>query len=156
MQSAFDRSVPSAINKPGWSISSCNASGTPTHTNVRSLLTSPKKINPYPSRPILRPSIPDSVPHETLEAWAESVGLVLGSLAPDKEARHKVLSLFYHYRHLNGTDLKNLPCTDLITHRVRIAPGTKPHSCKSQKRGPPHTGWWLRKLVQDDVEGGVY
>ena len=72
------------------------------------------------------------------------------------EQRLRVLRLLYKYKHLNREDLRDLPCTDLITHRVRIAPGTQPHSCKSQKRWPTHTEWWLRKLVQDGLEGGVY
>ena len=67
-----------------------------------------------------------------------------------------MLRLLHQYKHLNREDLRDLPCTDLITHRVRIAPSTKPHSCKTQKRWPPHTEWWLRKLVQDGLEGGVY
>ena len=40
--------------------------------------------------------------------------------------------------------------------RVRVAPGTKPAFIKSQKRWPPHPEWWLRKLVQDGLECGVY
>ena len=89
-----------------------------------------------------------SAPFATLESWAHSVGLMVGPLVPDEKARHKVLSLFYHYRHRNGTDLRDLPCTDLITHRVRITPGTKSASNKTQKRRPVHTEWWLRKIIQ--------
>ena len=110
---------------------------------------------PFPDRPILRPEIPD-VPSATLEAWAEDVGLVLGPLIPTQSDRHKVLCLLYHYRYLNGTDLKDLPSTDLITHRVRIRPGTKPVSHGTQKRWPVHSEWWLRKIVQDGIAGGVY
>jgi len=62
----------------------------------------------------------------------------------------------YHYRHFNGTDLTDLSCTDLIIHRVRIKPGTKPASCVVQKRWPAHTEWWLRKIVTDGIKGGVY
>lgn len=123
---------------------------------MRSPPTTPRKINPYPSRPILRPSIPACVPSATLESWASSVGLILGPLVPDETARHQVLSLLYHYRHLNGTSLKNLPCTDIITHRVRIKPGTKPASNSTQKRWPTHTEWWLRKIIQEGLDGGIY
>lgn len=70
--------------------------------------------------------------------------------------RLKVLQLLYQYRHLNGEDLTNLTCTDLIPHRVRITPGTKTFSARFQKRWPQHTEWWLRKLVQDGLLGGVY
>lgn len=110
----------------------------------------------YPSRPILRPSIPSSIAPATLEAWANSIGLTLGPLIPTEAARYQVLALLYHYRHLNGTDLTDLPCTDLVTHRVRITPGTKPASNMYQKRWPARTEWWLRKIIQEGLDGGIY
>jgi hypothetical protein len=53
---------------------------------------------------------------------------------PDETARRAVLSLLYSYRNLNNTDLIDLPTTSLISHKVRLAPGTKSYSVKSQKR----------------------
>jgi hypothetical protein len=53
---------------------------------------------------------------------------------PDETARRAVLSLLYSYRDLNDTDLIDLPATPLISHKVRLAPGTKPYLVKSQKR----------------------
>ena len=131
-----------------------NASGTPTPTTMRGPAEGSRK-HPYPSRLVTRPSVPNES-SDVLEEWASSVGLMLGPLVPTPEARRKVLSLFYYYRHLNGTDLKDLPCTDLITHRVRIKPGTKPASNPIQKRWPAHTEWWLRKIIGDGLDGGVY
>ena len=129
----------------------------PSQIDMKAPATTPAAlVHPFPTRQILRPSIQARVPSATLESWAESVGLVLGPLIPNEEAKHKVLSLFYHYRHLNGTDLTDLPCTDLITHRVRITPGTKPASNKVQKRWPAHTEWWLRKIIQEGLDGGIY
>jgi hypothetical protein len=96
------------------------------------------------------------VPQDILTEWAQSVGVTLGDLIPGEGARRKVLLLLYAYRHLDGLDLANLPATDLITHRVRIAPGTKPANNPHQKRWPQHTEWWLRKLVSDGVDGGIY
>lgn len=147
-----------SIQKPGYSVGAFSASGTPStgwkdqqaHNDVS------KRPNPYPVRPICRPSISHSIPSDALENWATSVGLMLGPLIATEAQRYKVLCLLYHYRHLNGTDLTDLPCTDLITHRVRIAPGTKPASNTTQKRWPAHTEWWLRKIVQDGIDGGVY
>lgn len=141
-----------SIDHPGWSINAFSASGTPTH--LQNGARAP--TNPYPSRSIFRPSIDSGIPSEVLEEWATSVGLSVGPLVPTEAARHKVLCLFYHYRHLNGSDLRDLPCTDLITHRVRIKPGTKPASNTVQKRWPAHTEWWLRKIIGDGIEGGVY
>ncbi len=126
--------MPIAISRPGWSVNAFSASGTPGY-----LQTGMGTV--YPNRHVVRPSIDSKVLPHILEEWAHSVGLVLGPLVPTGAARHKVLCLFYHYGHLNGTDLKVLPCTDLITHRVRIKPGTRPSSNTTQKRWPAHTEW---------------
>ena len=140
------------VSFPGWSVGSFSVSGTPTPSFPQAPLG-----KAFPSRRILRRSSLQH-PSEELEEWASRLGLepVLGPLITTSEQRLRVLNLLYQYRHLNREDLRDLPCTDLITHRVRIAPGTKPASAKFQKRWPPHTEWWLRKLVQDGLEGGVY
>ena len=149
--------VNASIQKPGCSVGVFSASGTPSTLLLgRSRAEVSPKANPYPSRPICRPSINHSIPSSILGEWATSVGLTLGPLVTTEAQRHKVLCLLHHYRHLNGTDLTDLPCTDLITHRVRIAPGTKPASNTTQKRWPAHTEWWLRKIIQDGIDGGVY
>ena len=95
---------------------------------------------------------------EALEAWALRLVLekVLGRLISSVADSLKVLQLLYQYKHLNREDLTDSPCTDLMTHSVRIKPDIKPASSKVQKRWPPHTEWWLRKLVQDGIEGGIY
>jgi hypothetical protein len=81
-------------------------------------------------------------------------GLKLEPMIFTTEDRVQVLQLLYKYRHLNGGDLTNLSCTDLITHRVRIKPRTKPANNSIQKRCPTHTKWWLRKIVKNDE--GIY
>ena len=96
------------------------------------------------------------IPDEELEEWASSVELVLGPLIPSQEARHNVLCLLYHYRHLNGTNLRDLPSTDMITHRVRIKPGRRPASNTVRKKWPAYTEWWLRRIIQEGMEGGIY
>jgi hypothetical protein len=112
----------------------------------------------FPNRRVVRTVIDRYPSVEVLEAWALRLGLekVFGPLIPTAADRIKVLQFLYQYRHLNREDLIDLPCTDLITHRVRIKQDTKPASAKFQKRWPPHTEWWLRKLVQDGLEGGIY
>ena len=95
-------------------------------------------------------------PEIDLEEWARSVDLTLGSLIPDDSCRRAVLELLYTYQDLNGTNLKDLPATTLITHKVRLTPGTKPHSVKSQKRWSPQMEWWMRKLIQEGMDGGIF
>ena len=157
MEEPYDPSPHEArmINRPGWSAEAFGIS--------EALAISPQHASPrqaFPSRRMLRGSLPQHLlpSSEELEAWAALLGLepVLGPLITTAEQRLRVLRLLHQYRHLNREDLRDLPCTDLITHRVRIAPGTKPASCRFQKRWPPHTEWWLNKLVKDGLEGGVY
>jgi hypothetical protein len=100
------------------------------------------KANHFPDRLVKRSSIQSDYHVDFLEEWATSVELQLGPLITSPEARHKVLSLLYHYRHINGTILTDLPCTDLITQCVRIKTGTKPASNPpTQRRWPVHTEW---------------
>lgn len=102
-------------------------------------------------------SDPDDYPtHPELCEWANGLKIQLGSLIPTEEDELRVLQLLYSYRHLNGTDLDNLPSTDLIIHRARLTPGTEPNNVGSQICYPPNKEWWLRKLVQDGMRGGVY
>ena len=67
-----------------------------------------------------------------------------------------MLDLLYFYQHLNKSDLKNLLCMDLITHRVCIKEGTKSVNTWYQKKWTVHTEWWLQKLVQNGLKDGIY
>ena len=97
----------------------------------------------FPQVPLKKPFLPRRIIHrlpqetpllqpEELKEWATSIGLeeALGPLILTTDDRLKVLWLLYQYRHLNKMDLRDLPCTNLITHRVKIAPGTKLASSK--------------------------
>ena len=75
----------------------------------------------YSIRPIFRPLILLNINVIILKSWASEVDLTLESLISIKEDRLKVLTLLYHYRYLNSTNLMNLLYTNLITHRVRIS-----------------------------------
>ncbi|OJD09664.1 hypothetical protein ACJ73_10157 [Blastomyces percursus] len=92
---------------------------------------------------------------EELEDWLSTSQVVLGSLLP-AYLRLNVIRLLYRYRHLNGGSLDNLPCTDLLVHKASLKPGTRPHSVKSQKRYSPMHEWWMRKLIKEGIEGGIY
>lgn len=91
----------------------------------------------------------------TLEQVAQELGVVIGNLCPD-DRRLEVLQLIYTWRDLNGSDLSKLPQTDLIQHRVRIKPGTKPFAIKHARRNTPLKEYWLRKLVLQGIEGGIF
>ena len=77
-------------------------------------------------------------------------------MIPSAADELQVLQLLYSYQHLNGANLDTMPATDLITHRVRLSPDTKPYAARAQIRWAPHKEKWLRKLVQDGMKGGIY
>jgi hypothetical protein len=80
----------------------------------------------------------------------------LNSLILFKEVKHKILCLFYHYRHLNNIDFTNLSLTDLITHRVTLKSDTKSANNEKQRRWSAHIEWWMQKIVTDDIKDDVY
>ena len=161
---AADVDFPGAILRPGWALQAFSASGTPGYRGLPKPSSevlyedceNPRK--PFPDRRPQRPVPVCQPPDSVLESWVTQCGLeqVIGPLVPTPMDRLLVLRLLYQYRHLDGEDFTNLPSTDLITHRVSITPGTKPFAARSQKRWPQHTEWWMRKLVQDGLLGGVY
>lgn len=122
-----------SVSRPEWFNNAFTAFGTLVYDR-ESRRDKSGKLNPFPNRMMKRSSIDIHVDSGILKDWADIAELKLGPLISSEEARHKVLCLLYHYRHLDGKDLKDLPCTDLITHRVRIAEGTKPASNLTQKR----------------------
>ena len=71
------------------------------------------------------------------------------------KTRVEVLKLLWQYRHLNSENLNDLFSTDLIVHRVQLQSETR-SSSKSQRRMTAHKEWWLRKLIQKDLEDDVY
>src|SRR5215469_630394 len=127
------------------------------HTSSLSLCASSVFIQkPFPTdRRIHRRPLDVTATPDELELWAKDVSLSLGPLVP-LDRRIDVIRLLYTYRHLQGGSLDNLPPTDLIQHRVRLQPGTKPKSYARQKRWPPHKEYWLRKLIQDGIQGGIF
>lgn len=102
------------------------------------LLLYPKHRS-IPDRRVVRRTVARHPPPEELEEWATEAGVSLGPLVPSQEARIKVLQLLHQYKHFNGNNLTHLPCTDIITHSVRLKSGTKPVSIARQKTWPAHT-----------------
>ena len=123
--------------------------------NLLSLQASFPVQHPLERHPL--PDAPDSYPsHAELQIWVEELKVQLGSQIPSEADELRVLQLLYSYRHLNGTNLNSLPSTDLIVHRARLTPGTKPSSAGAQIWWAPHKEWWLWKLVQDGMLSGIY
>ena len=133
------------IERSRWSIIAYSASSTSSHIDMKhshsSRLTysgcnnrdASKASNSYSNRSMLRSFILNLV-SAVLEKWVISIELTLESLISIETIKHKMFSLLYHYRHFNDTDLKNLSCIDLITHRVRIKSKTKSASNITQKK----------------------
>jgi hypothetical protein len=72
-----------------------------------------------------------------------------------KERYSDVIKLLFQYKHLNSSDLIDFSVIDLIMHRIRLTSDTK-LSFRSQKKWSSQKKWWLRKLVQQEVDENVY
>jgi hypothetical protein len=90
-----------------------------------------------------------------LKEWGASVSIGIGPRVSSMD-RKRMLRLCYHYCHLNGNNLNDLPFTDLITYRVRLKPNTRPYNKRHQKRWSLIKEAWLRKLIFQDIESGIY
>ena len=71
------------------------------------------------------------------------------------DRKNEIIKLLYQYRHLNSVNLFDLSKIDFIIHRVRFVLEIKFHFV-NQKRWFFHKKWWLRKLVQNDINENVY
>lgn len=92
---------------------------------------------------------------EALKAWAESEGITLGKAIPNDEWKLKVLQALWTYRDIGAKELKDIPATDLIVHRVTPREGIKPHQAR-QKKLSTEKEWWLRQMIQKGIESGMY
>ena len=119
-------------------------------------MNSNRQINPFPVRLISRSFINSNISKNVLKEWTAFVELVLGSLIFIETNRHKMLCLFYHYRHFNDIDLTNLSCIDLLIHKIRIKSDTKSANIITQKRWSVHIEWWLRKIITDGMKNEIY
>lgn len=97
------------------------------------------KAFPLPNRPLTRRKIDCTVSVEEIEQWARNVEVRLEPVVPTLKDKKDVLRLLYTYRDLNGEDLTDLPCTNLIVHRVKLLPETQPVSVKSQESWSTYT-----------------
>ena len=91
-----------------------------------------------------------------LELWVSSVEIKLESLISTAENWLKILQFLYWYKHLDEQNLFNLLSTDLILHWVHLILRTKLYNIHSQKRWSSHTEWWMRKLVQNEIDEEMY
>lgn len=71
--------------------------------------------------------------YETLLAWAKEKGVTLGEAISTNKAKYDLLQLLWVYQDIGAIQLKDIPPTDLITHRVKPREGTKVHNAKHKK-----------------------
>ncbi|KEQ83933.1 hypothetical protein M438DRAFT_335660 [Aureobasidium pullulans EXF-150] len=90
-----------------------------------------------------------------LELWAAERKIQLGNMIPDCD-RLEVLQVLWTYRDLESTSVDDMgPPTDLILHRTSVKAGTPPYKAKA-KRLAHDKEWWLRKIVLQGIEAGMY
>lgn len=109
----------------------------------------------FPKKNVIRSDIHTALFLFELKEWAHLIEINLKSIIEIKEHRFLALELLHHYQYLNEKNFINLPCTDLIIHRVRLMSETV-FSSLPQIRWPVHTEWWFKKLVSNELKEGIY
>ena len=71
------------------------------------------------------------------------------------DRKNEIIKLLYQYKHLNSMNFSNLSKIDFIIHRIKFVSETKFHFV-NQKKWFFHKKWWLRKLIQNDINENVY
>ena len=119
-------------------------------------INSNKQINSFSIRFVNRSFINNNISIKMLKDWIAFVELILNSFIFNETNKHKMLCLFYRYRHFNDIDLTNLSCIDLFIHKVRIKFDIKSINIIIQKRWSIHIEWWLRKIITNDMKKKFY
>ena len=116
------------------------------------------RVAPFPTRRRMerRSNVgKDEASDEIVFTWFEKSQIQLGTLVPE-DMKPEVMRTFYTWRDLGIEDVKDLPATDLITHRVRLRPGTKPWNRSKRVHWSPGKRYWLDRIVQEGAEAGLY
>lgn len=67
-----------------------------------------------------------------------------------------VLCGLWTWNGLDATDLKYVPTTNLIIHRVKLKEGCIPDAAKGGTRLSKYQEEWLKKIVLEWLECGMY
>ncbi len=89
--------------------------------------------NFFTTRRLVRREIKDTPDYEALLVWAKKKGVTLGEAISNDKAKFDLLKLLWVYQDIEAITLKDIPPTDLITHRIQLKEGTKIHKAKYQK-----------------------
>jgi hypothetical protein len=92
---------------------------------------------------------------QELQDWADKKEIKPTDRRPGESEKMDVLRLLYTYKDPSATDLRDLPATELIQHRVLPREDTKPHNTKN-RQFTHDKEWWIRKIVQEGMECGKY
>ena len=98
------------------------------------------------SRRITRRELDNSRSYEELKTWAKDEGIILGEAIPSDEKKHQLLDLIWTYRDVGAKEVKEIPPTDLLIHRITPRQGVKPYKSK-QFRFANEKEWWLSVVV---------
>lgn len=85
-------------------------------------------------RRVIRLNTTDVPGRDEVDEWFKHRGfLPVGPLAATEDQQDTVKALLWTYRDIFVDDLRDIPPTDLIHHRVRLKEGTPVHSEKQRR-----------------------
>ncbi len=107
------------------------------------------------TRRLVRREIKDIPDYEALLAWVKKKRVTLGKTILNDKAKFDLLKLLWVYQDVEAITLKDIPLTDLITHRIQLKEGTKIHKVKYQKLSHD-LEWWLRRIIEEGMDARMY
>lgn len=92
---------------------------------------------------------------EFLDEWRRDKGIKVGT-GLTEEQHLRLLHVLWTYRDVEAEGVSDMgPPTDLLVHRTLVKPGTPIHKAKNQRMAPTKE-YWLRKIVTDGLNAGLY
>lgn len=80
-----------------------------------------------------REEIKGTPDYETLLAWAKKKGITLQEAISTDKAKYDLFQILWVYQDVGAIQLRNIPPTDLIIHRIQPQEETKVHNAKHKK-----------------------
>ncbi len=85
------------------------------------------------TRRLVKQEIKDTPDYKALLAWVKKKGVTLRKAISNDKVKFDLLKLLLVYQDVEAITLKDIPPTDLITHRIQLKEGIKIHKAKYQK-----------------------
>lgn len=87
--------------------------------------------------------------------WVKYKDIILEDAIFIHQIRYDLLQLIWVYQNVGAMHLKDIPPTNLITHRIQPHEKTKIHNAKYKKLLKDYE-WWLYCIIEKSMDTRIY